>query len=178
LSSLSDRQRHWLLFIVLAIAVVVIDQLSKLWVDTNFELAALHPVPGAAQPTPILGDLVRIAKTYNSGGIFGLFGGSALILALSSTAVIVLIVVYQWRDGARSWLLTVALGLLLGGAVGNFIDRVRLGWVVDFVDMGIGDWRFYTFNVADSAISTGLFLLIVLALFGTRLGRFAEQRAG
>jgi signal peptidase II len=178
LSSILERRRHWLLFLSLAIAVVVVDQISKVWIDSTFELAALHPLPGAAQPTPVIGDLVRIAKSYNSGGIFGLFGGSALILALSSTLVIALILVYEWRDGSRSWLLTVALGLLLGGAVGNFIDRIRLGWVVDFVDMGIGDWRFYTFNVADAAISTGLFLLIVMALFGDRLTRYMEQHAG
>ena len=66
--------------------------------------------------------------------------------------------------------------MLLGGAIGNFIDRIRLGWVVDFVDMGIGDSRFYTFNVADSAISIALLLLIVIALFGERLTRRAARR--
>ena len=68
-----------------------------------------------------------------------------------------LIVVYEWREGTRSWLLTLALGLLLGGAIGNFIDRLRFGYVIDFVDMGIGDSRFYTFNVADAAISIASF---------------------
>ena len=118
---------------------------------------------------------MRIAKSYNSGGIFGLFGNSAPVLALSSVIVIALILLYQAREGTGSWLLTIALALLLGGAIGNFIDRVRLGWVVDFVDMGIGDWRFYTFNVADSAISTALLLLILIALFRERLTRQAQH---
>jgi signal peptidase II len=172
-------RRRWLLFVILAAGVVIADQVSKFWIDANFLTASTHPLPGGAQPTDIIDGLVRIAKGYNNGGIFGLFGDSAAILALSSTLVIAGIVYYEAREGTRGpWLLTVALGLLLGGAMGNFIDRVRLGAVIDFVDMGIGDWRFYTFNVADAAISTSLLLLILLALFGERLTRLLEARAG
>ena len=58
--------------------------------------------------------------------------------------------------GWRSWFVTLALGLLMGGAIGNLIDRVRLGYVVDFVDIGIGRWRFYTFNVVDGCYSASL----------------------
>jgi signal peptidase II len=168
---------RWLLFGVVAVAIVIADQLSKMWIDANFNVASVHPLPGAAQPVPVVGDFVRIAKNYNSGGIFGLFGGSALILAASSTFVIAMIFVYQWREGARTfWPLALALGLLLGGAIGNFLDRVRLGAVIDFVDMGIGDWRWYTFNVADAAISTSLLILVLLALFGERLSARLEHR--
>jgi signal peptidase II len=169
----SERRRRWIVFFTIAIVVIVVDQLSKAWIDANFVLASPYPIPGGSQPTPIIGDFVRIAKSYNSGGIFGLFGNSALILALASTLVIGMIVVYQWREGMRpgGWLLTVALGLLLGGAVGNFLDRIRHEHVIDFVDMGIGTWRWYTFNVADAAISVALLLLILLTIFGTRLSR-------
>lgn len=168
---------RWLLFAAVALMVVVADQLSKMWIDANFGVASVHPLPGGTQPTPLILDFVRIAKNYNSGGIFGLFGGSALILALSSTFVIALIVVYQWREGSRTlWPLALALGLLLGGAIGNFLDRVRLGAVIDFVDIGIGDWRWYTFNVADAAISTSLLILVLLTLFGERLSRRLEHR--
>lgn len=170
----SDLRSRWITFIGLALAVIVIDQLTKLWVDASFQLAATHPVPGTEAPTPLIGDFVRIAKSYNAGGIFGLFGNSALVLAVASLVVIGLIVLYEAREGTRSWWLTIALALLLGGAVGNFIDRIRIGWVVDFVDMGIGDARFYTFNVADSAISVALLLLIALAFFRDRLTRPAR----
>ncbi len=84
-----------------------------------------------------------------------------------------LIIWYHGSSG-RNTLLSVALGLLLGGALGNLIDRLRLGYVVDFVDIGIGDLRFYTFNVADSAISGAILLLILLAVLpdiGARLDR-------
>ena len=159
----SERRRRWAVFFTLAISIVVIDQLVKGWIDSNFELASPYPIPGGNQPTPILGTFVRIAKSYNTGGIFGLFGDSALILALASIGVIAMIVIYQWREGMLpgGWLLTIALGLLLGGALGNFTDRIRYQHVIDFVDMGIGEWRWYTFNVADAAISVGVSMLIL-----------------
>jgi signal peptidase II len=174
----ADRRRRWLAFFAIAAVVIVADQVSKLWIDANFPLASTNPAAGGTEPTPVLGEFVRIAKTYNTGGIFGLIGNSAAVLALASTIVIALIVVYQWREGLRGpWLLTLALGLLLGGAVGNFIDRVRKGAVVDFVDMGIGDLRWYTFNVADAAISTSLLLLILLTVVPQLVPRLrgAEQ---
>src|SRR5687768_7144177 len=167
-----ESRRRWLVFVALAVVVLIADQVSKLWVDANFEQASVHALPGQPQPTPVIDGFVRIAKSYNTGGIFGLFGDSAVVLALASTAVIALIFVYQWREGTRgSWLLTISLGLLLGGALGNFVDRIRYAHVIDFVDMGIGDWRWYTFNVADSAISIALLGLIVLSLIGDRLNR-------
>jgi signal peptidase II len=175
--NLSTSRGRWILFATVAIVVIIADQLSKLWIDANFAVASVHALPGQPQPTQVLGEFVRIAKNYNSGGIFGLFGNTAAILALTSTVVIGLIVVYQWREGTRSpWPLSLALGLLFGGAIGNFIDRVRLGAVIDFVDMGIGAWRFYTFNVADSAISTSLLLLILMGLFGERIAARLRDR--
>jgi len=177
-STAPDIRLRWLVFFGLAGLIIVVDQLSKMYIDANFQLASPAAVPGGTQPTPIIGDFIRIAKSYNDGGIFGLFGDSAIVLALASTVVIGLIVVYMWRDGTRGpWLLTIALGLLLGGALGNFIDRIRYQHVIDFVDMGIGDWRWYTFNVADAAISISLVLLIVLTLFGDRLTNKLTRQA-
>jgi signal peptidase II len=171
-------RRRWLFFGALAALVIIADQVSKMWVDSNFALASVHPAAGGAEPTPIVDGIVRIAKSYNTGGIFGLFGNSAVALALASTVVIALIFVYQWREGTHgTWLLTLALGLLLGGAIGNFIDRLRYEHVIDFVDLGIGDWRWYTFNVADSAISIALLLLILVSVFGERLTRREAQPA-
>lgn len=159
-----QARRRWLLFGAAAGTVVVADQLSKTWVDAEFGLGP------ATAPTPVLGDVVRIAKGYNDGGIFGLFGDSAMVLGLASLAVIALIVVYQVRQGTTSGpLLSLTLGLLLGGAIGNLIDRVVHGHVIDFVDMGIGTLRFYTFNVADSAISMAIVLLLALSLLGDRI---------
>jgi signal peptidase II len=162
-----EARGRLLVFFAIAIVVIIADQISKAWIRATLVYGD--------HPTPVIGDLVRIVFSQNRGGIFGLFGESALPLAAGSLVVIGLIVVYEWREGAHSWMLTVALGLLLGGAIGNLIDRIAYGYVTDFIDVGIGTSRFYTFNVADSAISTALFLLIVYALFHDRIARLAHQ---
>ena len=144
----------WPLFFGLAAAVAVLDQLTKAWL-TSF----LAP----SESVQVVGDYVRLVHGKNDGALFGLFRESALLFAVVSIGVIGLIVVYHARSG-RSAYLSVTLGLLLGGAIGNLIDRFRLGYVVDFVDIGIGTLRFYTFNVADMAISLSLLLLVLLAI--------------
>lgn len=162
---------RWAVFGSLAALVVIADQLSKAWITANFQLANVHlPAGTPGGPTQVIGDFVRIAKSYNDGGIFGLAGSSALVLGLASLVVIAFIVVYQARQGLVSHpILTVALGLLLGGAIGNLADRLQLHYVIDWVDTGIGDLRFFTFNVADSAISIAIALLIGISILGDRL---------
>jgi signal peptidase II len=170
-------RRHWALFLGLAGTVVVLDQVAKVWVDGSFGLASRSiPSGEPGGPTAVIGDLVRIAKTHNDGAIFGLFESIAPFMAVVSLMVIAGIGWYQWRHGAAQHaLVSVGLGLLMGGAIGNLIDRVRLGHVVDFVDVGIGSARFYAFNVADSAINLGIVTLLAVALLGDRLDR---ERAG
>ena len=169
----------WPVFGGIAALVLIADQLSKTWVDASFPLASPFAPAGArAAPTPVIGDLVRIAKSYNDGGIFGVAGDSALVLAAASLVVIGVIILVQARQGRNDPLLTVALGLLLGGALGNLIDRLRFAHVIDFVDMGIGDQRWYTWNVADAAISIAIVLLLIHGLFGHRLGRLTAAGRG
>jgi signal peptidase II len=156
----------WPLFGGLAAVVVAADQATKAWL-TSF-LA-----PGAS--VDVVDDWVRLVFSQNRGGLFGLLQGQVLVFAALSLVVIALIVGYHARAGRDPWL-SVALGLLLGGAVGNLIDRLRFGFVVDFVDAGIGGLRWYTFNVADAAISTSLVLLLALALWpGLRRGVMMGQ---
>jgi signal peptidase II len=144
----------WPVFVGLAGVVVVVDQLAKAWIVSTL-------APGESMD--VVGDYLRLVFGQNNGALFGLFRESAVIFGVASLVVIALIVGYHARSG-RSAYLSVALGLLLGGAIGNLIDRLRLGYVVDFVDAGIGTLRFYTFNVADSAISFAILFLIVAAL--------------
>ena len=167
------------LFAGLAAAVVIADQVSKAWVDRSFALSRASDVVAAslAPPTPVLGDFVRIAKGYNNGAIFSLFGSSASFFAIASLVAIAVILWYEvTRGGRASILLTLTLGLLMGGAIGNEIDRLRLGYVIDFVDMGIGTWRWYTFNVADASISVSIVLLLLIGIFGD-VGKPAEGAA-
>ncbi len=144
----------WFLFAGLAIFVFVADQLAKAWIVANI-------APG--QVVNVAGDLVRFIFSRNNGALFGLFSSSALLFAIGSLGVLGLIVWYHART-PRSLLLSIALGLLLGGALGNLIDRFRLGYVVDFVDLGLGTLRFFTFNVGDAAISTAILILLLLAV--------------
>jgi len=155
---------RWLVFLVTAGLVVILDQLTKTWLVANVS-------PGDV--VTVVGDYLRLVFHQNSGALFGLFRDNAVLFGIVSLGVVGLIVGYHARAG-RSLYLSIALGLLLGGAIGNLIDRLRLGYVVDFVDIGIGDLRFFTFNVADAAISTAIVLIIGAALFPS-LQRLGER---
>jgi signal peptidase II len=145
---------HWGIFLAIPAIVVLLDQLTKAWLVANV-------APGEVRE--VVGTTIRLVNHHNSGALFGLFRDQAILFGLLSIIVIGLIVGYHARS-ARSLYLSTALGFLLGGAIGNLIDRLRLGYVVDFVDAGIGDLRFYTFNVADSSISAAIVLLVAVAL--------------
>lgn len=159
------RRAHWAVFLGLAATIVVVDQLTKAWLQANF-------APG--QVAQVLGDTVRLVFGQNNGALFGLFRDQALLFALASVGVVGLIVGYHGRAG-RSLYLSISLGFLLGGAIGNLLDRLRLGYVVDFVDVGIGNLRFYTFNLADAAISTAIVLMLAVAVV-PGVARFVDSR--
>ncbi len=156
----------WLVFGGLAATILTIDQLTKGWI-TSFL--------GPGESVEVLGNLVRLVHAQNDGGLFGFLRGQAVPFALISLVVASLIVVYHGRSG-RNRYLSITLGLLLGGALGNLIDRLRLGYVVDFVDAGIGSVRWYTFNVADSAISFSILLLLAASIWPS-VARRAPVRA-
>lgn len=152
--SSATTRPNWPVFAGLAAGILVADQITKAIVT-----GALRP----GEVRPVLGDAIRIVHGQNSGALFGMFKDNAAMFGLASLVVIALIVVYHARS-TRSLYLSVTLGLLLGGALGNVTDRLRLGYVVDFVDAGLGSWRWYTFNVADAAISGAIVLLVLAAI--------------
>jgi signal peptidase II len=158
---------EWPVFIGLAAVVVILDQLTKAILVANLS-------PG--EVVSVIGDYVRFVFSQNSGALFGLFRDQAILFGLVSIGVVVLIVWYHGHAG-RSLYLSITLGLLLGGALGNMIDRLRLGYVVDFVDIGIGGFRWYTFNVADVAVSASLVMLFGLALL-PGVARMVDERSG
>jgi signal peptidase II len=173
----SQARRRWALFLGLAGAVILLDQLSKTWVDRSFGLASRSiPAGESGGPTEVVGEVVRIAKTYNDGAIFGFLDTSAMLMAVLTLFVIAGITWYEWRHAARLGpLVTVGLALLLGGAVGNLIDRLLYGHVIDFVDVGIGSTRWYAWNVADAAVFLGIVTLFGAALLGDRAIRGRRQ---
>jgi signal peptidase II len=145
----------WVPFLALVGLVTIVDQASKAWIAGSL---------ASGRVILLVGDTLRLVYSENNGALFGLFRGQVALFALLSVMVIGLIVWIHARSG-RSPYLTLTLGLLLGGAIGNAIDRFRLGHVIDFVDGGIGTWRFYTFNVADACISTAIVLLFAMTIW-------------
>jgi signal peptidase II len=150
-----------ILFALIACTIAVSDQILKSWITSHF----VHD-----EPSPVIGDWFQIDFIHNNGGLFGLFQGSALIFAVITIGVVAILVALEVGSGWRSWLVTITLALLLGGAIGNFIDRIRFGYVIDFADIGIGTWRFYIFNIADSAVTCAILLMLVVWFVAPHLG--------
>jgi signal peptidase II len=146
---------------VIAFLIFVFDQATK-WVVT-------YPLNLAGQPdkTIRITDFFNLHWVENKGVSLGLLSAGSEIgrwLLVAMTAAIALFVaVWMWRERRRDD--SIALAMILGGALGNIVDRVRFGYVVDFADLHFGEWRpFLVFNVGDAAITIGVLLLLVRAL--------------
>ena len=144
---------------LIALGVIAVDRGTKLLAD-SMDLAVPHQ---------LIGSLLQIIRGENRGGLFGLLQGSAPLLALLSIGVVVALVIFHEREQvSRVTPLTVGIGLLIGGAIGNLLDRLAFGYVLDFIDIGIGGLRFWTFNIADAGISLGIVILLVDTLRRSR----------
>jgi len=142
------------LFLGVAFLVVLLDQLSKRVAEERLERSGVRSVP-----MPIAGDFFRFTYVENRGAAFGLLQDQTAFFVLVGLIVIGVIAA-SYRYLPRSgFMLQLALGLQLGGAIGNLIDRVRQGYVVDFIDFGYHANWWPVFNVADSAIVIGVALL-------------------
>jgi signal peptidase II len=140
--------------VALTISVIVTDQLVKWWI-----LAAVMNPPQSIALAPFF----NIVLVMNRGVSFGMFGGAPgwVPWALAAFAVLIAAALLIWMRAAKGRMLVAALGLVAGGALGNVIDRLRFGAVVDFLDFHVGAWHWPAFNVADAAITIGVLLLIL-----------------
>jgi signal peptidase II len=151
--------------IIAAVATVLLDQASKLWLLHVFHLGGRGRVP----ITPFF-DL-ELAK--NIGISFGWLQNDSQFVQLGLMAVkaIAVVALAIWMARSRTLLATIALGLIIGGAIGNAIDRLAYGWVVDFalfhLDIGGNTYNWYVFNLADTAIVAGVFALLYDSFLGT-----------
>ncbi len=153
----SRRDMRWLLLSIAGF-VILLDRLTKLWI-----VAHIHPGRGIV----IIPRVFRLTHVLNTGAAFSMFESSAspllvryLLIGFSLIAVLV-VVALIWKIGKTLSLTTVALALILGGAIGNLYDRIRLGYVVDFLEVRIYHYHWPDFNVADSAIVVGACLLFL-----------------
>ncbi|WP_435735678.1 signal peptidase II [Cellulosimicrobium sp. PMB13] len=158
----------------LAVLVLVLDQLTKWWAESTLELGA--------DPVRLVGSLLGLRLLYNPGAALSIATGMTWLLTIVVVAVVVVIVRMVGKIGSRGW--AIALGLLLGGAVGNLVDRLfrepgfARGHVVDFIDYA----GFFVGNVADIAIVAAAVMIAVLSVLGigldgTRQGRDEEGAA-
>jgi signal peptidase II len=127
------------------------DQLSKLWIRTH--LALWESLP--------LTDRLSLSYIGNTGSAFGLFANQTFLLIIISIAALLFILLFLRYLSPAATLSVVSIGLILGGAVGNLIDRLRFGYVTDFIDIRLwSNFHWPTFNIADVAITVGVFTLI------------------
>ncbi len=146
----------------------VADQVSKALVVAAFD---------RGEYVDVVGDLLRIWYVQNTGAAFSLLPG-ALWLFLPVTVVALVMIGYFFRAFRdRGPWIHVVLGTILAGTLGNLTDRLRLGYVVDFISVGVGDARFPTFNVADSAVVVGIGVLVLYLTFAERRAA-RDERAG
>lgn len=147
------RKARW--FWPLAIALLVADCATKRVVENSLTIG---------RPEPVIGDVVRFTLSYNTDAAMGirLGGGSRAVLAVLSAAALVVLAVLYHRTSPGDRRRAVGVALIVGGAVGNLVDRVRsTAGVVDFIDVGVAHVRFWTFNLADVGITAGALLLVL-----------------
>lgn len=140
--------------LLLALLVIVFDQLTK-WV-------VLGPLDLANQPFAVT-SFFNMVLVWNRGVSFGMFSeaGSTGPLILTGLAIAVVLGLLYWLRQAEGWVIVSGLGLVIGGALGNVIDRIRFGAVVDFLDFHIAGYHWPAFNIADAAICVGAGLLLI-----------------
>ena len=159
------------LVLIVASLVIVIDQAVKYLVSTSL------PLGGAWSPLPDLHPFFQIVHVANTGVAFGLLRDLGMVFIIVPLAISGIIVYYAWRLRPDQKFMAVALGLTLGGALGNVIDRVRLGYVVDYFDIGVGTLRNAS-NFADWSIVLGVILLGVATLLDERKQKQSKKSEG
>lgn len=157
------KQKKAWKYLFISAAIIFLDQLSK-WLVIHYLTFA--------EPKKLL-PFFNLTVNFNPGAAFSFLGSASgwqvYLFSLVSFIVAILLITWLLRAKKHDVWIAIGLSLIIGGALGNFIDRVRLGFVIDFFDFHIKTWHFATFNVADSAICVGTFLLLTRLLFTEKL---------
>jgi signal peptidase II len=142
--------------LTIALAVIAMDQASKAWIVGFFS-------ERSGEPVAVLTPFFNFVLTGNRGMSFGLFNNNAamntVVFTMLATAIVIALIV--WLHRAHNPVIRLAIGMIIGGAVGNVIDRLLRGAVVDFLDFHLGNWHWYAFNIADAAICLGVIALLL-----------------
>lgn len=158
--------RTYMLYFLIALVVIIIDQITKWLVLTNMELR---------ESIIIIENFLYITSHRNPGAAWGILAGQMTFFYIITAIVIVVIVYYIRKYAHESRLLGVGLGLILGGAIGNFIDRLVYQEVVDFIDVYFGSYSYPIFNLADSALVIGV-IMIGIVVIKDEFGKDARKK--
>jgi signal peptidase II len=158
-----DNKRQFIIPIAILVAVILLDQLTKFWVVSSLPMG---------QSRSILGEFLQFKLIYNQGGALGTNLGNSAFYLISSL-LILLVVLYFIISNISSKIIANPMAAIAGGAIGNIIDRIRLGEVVDFLDFDFFDInilgykidRWWTFNIADVGITVGMIILLIHIVF-------------
>ncbi len=142
--------------LLVAVVIALSDQWTKAIVRGSFVLG---------ESRPVIDGFFSLAYVRNTGAAWGILGGQNTSLTILSIVMLIVMVVFRRSFLGNTWEHRLALGLMIGGIIGNLLDRVRLGWVTDFFDFYIGDWHWPAFNIADAAICTGVGIYIISAFW-------------
>ena len=143
--------------IIIIVAIIALDQWSKWAIKTSFNLY---------QSKPVIQDLLHFTYVTNDGMAFGLsFPGGKHVLLIMTILLTGFIVGFLWKEKNGHPLIKYGLALILGGAIGNLIDRLLYGKVVDFLDLMIGNFHWYIFNIAESSVTIGMILFIIHSIY-------------
>ena len=141
----------------LIVVIVALDQWSKWAIKTSFNLY---------QSKPVIQDLLHFTYVTNDGMAFGLsFPGGRHVLLIMTILLTGFIIGFLWKEKNGHPLIKYGLALILSGAIGNLIDRLLYGKVVDFLDLMIGNFHWYIFNIADSSVTIGMILFIIHSIY-------------
>ncbi|MCK4564325.1 MAG: signal peptidase II [Verrucomicrobia bacterium] len=156
-----------MLVLLLGLAVILLDQLTKQYIRSAFV---------CGESLPVIDGLFNLVYVRNDGAAWNMLSGHGMVLILISVAVLILLIIYRRSFLQEQFSHTVLLGLMVGGIVGNLIDRIRFGWVTDFLDFHIGTHHWPSFNIADSAICIAAGLYIITNLIQKKeVGQGAES---
>lgn len=151
LKSPTNYLRDYLILFGMGGTIILLDQVTKVLVRRNLALGEWW------SPWVWLEPYVRIVNWKNTGAAFGILPGLGDVIAILAVVVAIAIVYYFPRVPREDWTLKLAMGLTFGGALGNLIDRLTIGWVTDYMSI----WRFPVFNVADFCITMGVIVLLL-----------------
>ena len=143
--------------LLVSVVIVVIDQITKALTRLNMDLY---------DSVPVIQNFFHLTYVTNDGMAFGLnFPGGIYVLSAVSIILTIVIFMYLWKERNGHFLMRLSLALILAGAIGNLIDRVLFGKVVDFFDFMIGDFHWYIFNVADSSVTVGMIIFLYFSFY-------------